>query len=131
MTTSDVTFMQDSSVPLQDTAVNLEREQNSEATFQEQDLEEANDASDTVDNASVWYLFGYEAPRTEIKYFGQIIMLYFVIISCVTCLAMGHPNSNLWTALLSSSLGILLPSPALDHSDRISNNKGKENSTIN
>lgn len=97
------------------TVVSLETSQDSQSIFDQEDLD---GPSDAVDNSSVWYFFGREAPRAEIKYFGQIIMLYFVIISCVTCLAMGHQNSNLWTALLSSSFGILLPSPALDYTER-------------
>ena len=42
----------------------------------------------------------------------QIVILYVVIIACILNLSFHNGDSNLWTALLSSSLGLMLPGPA-------------------
>ena len=52
---------------------------------------------DVVDAADGWHLFG--------------------IVVSIYNLTVGHGDSTLWTALLSSSLGYLLPVP---HQDKIS-----------
>ena len=55
--------------------------------------------------------FGH--PKEEIVYLCQVILLYIVIITCIVNLSIDNGNSNLWTALLSSSLGYMLPNPSL------------------
>ena len=51
-------------------------------------------------------------PKEEIAYLCQVILLYIVIITCIINLSIENGYSNLWTALLSSSLGYMLPSPS-------------------
>ena len=46
-------------------------------------------------------------------FFCQVIILYTVIVVSIYNLTVGHGVSTLWTALLSSSLGYLLPNPSL------------------
>jgi hypothetical protein len=60
-----------------------------------------------------WNLFGHVLPKSEIVFFCQIIVIYFVIITCIINLSRGQGDSNLWTALLSSNIGYLLPSPTI------------------
>jgi len=60
-----------------------------------------------------WKFLGRHVPKTEIVFFSQVIILYIVIITCIVNLSRGSPDSNLWTALLSSSLGYLLPNPSM------------------
>ena len=43
----------------------------------------------------------------------QIVILYTVIVLSIYNLTVAHDDSTLWTALLSSSLGYLLPNPSL------------------
>ena len=43
----------------------------------------------------------------------MIIILYTVIVVSIYNLTVAHDDSTLWTALLSSSLGYLLPNPSL------------------
>ena len=62
---------------------------------------------------SVWNMFGYKFPKSEGVFFTQIILIYIVVITCIVNLSMGNGNSNLWTALLSSSLGYILPNPSI------------------
>ena len=70
------------------------------------------------DNTDRWKWFGYEIPKFEIIFFCQICLIYIVVISCIVNLSISNEHSNLWTALLSSSMGILLPSPAFERNRR-------------
>ena len=58
---------------------------------------------DVVDAADGWHLFGTECPKVKIVFFCQV--LYTVIVVSIYNLTVGHGDSTLWTALLSSSLG--------------------------
>lgn len=60
-----------------------------------------------------WPVFGTRVPRSEIVFFCQIIIIYTVIVTSIYNLTTGHPDGHLWTALLSSSFGILVPSPTI------------------
>ena len=66
-----------------------------------------------------WNVFGRSIPRSEITFFSQVIIIYIVIVTCIVNLSVGNGDSNLWTALLSSCLGYLLPSPTI-RKDKIS-----------
>jgi hypothetical protein len=61
-----------------------------------------------------WVLFGKHIPKAEIVFFAQVIVLYIVIITSIVNLTLANGVSTLWTALLSSSLGYLLPNPTLE-----------------
>ena len=63
----------------------------------------------------VWTVFGQNIPKAEIVFFTQVIILYVVIGVSLFNLSTGKADSNLWTALLSSSLGYMLPNPSLKH----------------
>lgn len=65
------------------------------------------------DTGSEWKFFGREVPKSEIVFVTQTLILYIVIIVCLVNLSVGKEPSNLWTALLSSSLGYMLPNPTL------------------
>ena len=54
---------------------------------------------------------GTACPKEEIVFLCQVVVLYTVILISIYNLTTGHGDSNLWTALLSSSLGYLLPNP--------------------
>ena len=60
-----------------------------------------------------WHIFGRECPKEEIVFLCQVIILYTVIVVSIYNLTVAHDDSTLWTALLSSSLGYLLPNPSL------------------
>ena len=49
----------------------------------------------------------------------QVVVLYMVIVVSIYNLTVGHGDSTLWTALLSSSLGYLLPNPSMKRDDGI------------
>ena len=74
---------------------------------------------DVVDASDGWHLFDTECPKEEIVLFCQVIILYTVIVVSIYNLTVGHGVSTLWTALLSSSLGYLLPNPSLKREDGV------------
>ena len=62
---------------------------------------------------SNWNVFVNKIPKEEIVFFTQVIFIYIVCVACLINLSIGNGNSNLWTSLLSGSLGYLLPAPKL------------------
>ena len=84
-------------------------------------VEEDNEGIDVTDDnevvASRWHLFGTDCPKAEIVFLCQVVVLYTIIAVSIYNLTTGHTDSNLWTALLSSSLGYLLPNPSVKRDD--------------
>ena len=64
-------------------------------------------------DSTPWHMFGTVCPKDEIVFLCQVVVLYMVILISIYNLTTGHENSNMWTALLSSSLGYLLSNPTL------------------
>ena len=60
-----------------------------------------------------WKVCGYIMSKSQVVYFSQIILIYIIIITCIINLSLKNGDSNLWTALLSSCIGYILPSPKL------------------
>jgi len=63
--------------------------------------------------SSKWHFFGKILPRSEIVFFIQVLLVYIVVIVSIVNLTIGRDDDKLWIALLSSSLGYILPSPSL------------------
>jgi hypothetical protein len=71
------------------------------------------DVTEMSSNRS-WPLFGQRLPKSEVVFFMQVILIYIVVITSILNLTLYKDQSGkLWTALLSSSLGYLLPNPTL------------------
>lgn len=51
--------------------------------------------------------------KSELVFFSQVIVVYIVVCMCLYNLTTGNGDSNLWSALLSGSLGYLLPNPKI------------------
>lgn len=64
-------------------------------------------------SSSKWHMFGNTLPRSEIIFFVQVILVYIVVIVSIVNLTIGCAEDKLWIALLSSSIGYILPSPTL------------------
>lgn len=69
-------------------------------------------ASDSSSNQT-WHVFGHKWPKSEIVFFMQVILIYIVVITSIVNLTLNKDEGKLWTALLSSSLGYILPNPTL------------------
>ena len=61
----------------------------------------------------MWKLCGQGFPRSEIVFFSQILLILCVVVASIYNLTAGTHRPNLWTALLSSSIGYVLPNPSL------------------
>ena len=66
-------------------------------------------ASTDSDSVSSWVTCGKKTPRSEVVFLCQVLILYTVIVVNIYNLTVQSQNSTLWTALLSSCLGYLLP----------------------
>lgn len=65
------------------------------------------------DSVQGWTLMGKNVPKAQIVYFGQIIIVYIIIITSIVNLSLQNGISELWISLLSSCLGYILPNPKL------------------
>ena len=62
-----------------------------------------------------WIMCGNHLPRSEIVFFVQTILVFMLVGVSITCLALSDTceESTVWVAILSSSVGYMLPSPKL------------------
>jgi len=58
-------------------------------------------------------LCGKETSKGHCVFACQMVIIYIVIITCIINLSIDNGESNLWTALLSSCLGYILPAPSI------------------
>lgn len=70
-------------------------------------------ASNESDSVLSWVACGKKTPRSEVVFLCQVLILYTVIVVSIYNLTVSSENSTLWTALLSSCLGYLLPNPTI------------------
>ncbi len=59
-----------------------------------------------------WYILGKSVPKQEIVFFSQIIILYILIFTCIINLSL-NSSSQIWTSILSTCIGILVPNPSI------------------
>ena len=64
-------------------------------------------------NNGRWHFCGKICPRSEIVFLVQVVLVYMVVIVSIVNITLGRANDKLWIALLSSSIGYILPSPKL------------------
>ena len=58
-------------------------------------------------------------PKSEIVYFCQVLIIFIVVCTSIVNLTLykdDEASGKLWTALLSSSIGYLLPNPSMKRS---------------
>lgn len=48
-----------------------------------------------------------------VAFYAQILLLYIVVITSIINISLGNESSTLWTSLLCSCLGYMLPQPKL------------------
>lgn len=59
----------------------------------------------------------------EIIFIAQIFVIVFVIVVSIINLSLSKEDTNLWTILLSSSFGYILPNPRINKNNTNSNLK--------
>ena len=67
-----------------------------------------------TDSVWSWVACGKKTPRSEVAFVCQVLILYTVIVVNICNLTIESENSTLWTALLSSCVGYLLPNPTIN-----------------
>ena len=60
-----------------------------------------------------WCCSGTRMPRAKIVYLCQIIVILTILFASIYNLSKGEGDQQLWTALLSSCMGYLLPNPTI------------------
>lgn len=61
-----------------------------------------------------WKVFNHSVPKSEVVFFVQVILIYIIVIVSVVNLTINKQDEGkLWTVLLSSCLGYILPNPTL------------------
>lgn len=60
-----------------------------------------------------WCCSGSRVPRAEIVYFCQIVLILSIVFASIYNLTKEQGDQQLWTALLSSCMGYLLPNPTI------------------
>ncbi len=84
------------------------------------------ESSDQHSTQTTWLFWGKRVPRSEIVFLYQIVIIYTVIITSIYNLSSGSEDGHLWTALLASSLGYVLPNPTIKTSKRNNDLSGPE-----
>lgn len=80
------------------------------------------ESTESHPTSRVWRILGRKLPDNEVVFFTQVALLFLVIVACVINLSLNVGDSNLWTCLMSSCLGYLLPNPSLNSHRNIPNN---------
>lgn len=60
-----------------------------------------------------WIFCGDKIPKDEIVFFAQVVAIYIVLIASVFSLVSDRGEVHIWTGLLGSCIGYLLPNPTL------------------
>ena len=66
---------------------------------------------------SLWTVLGSKIPRNEVEFFCQMFILFCVVLTCLITLSVKDFSTtdgrlrDLYIILLSSCLGVILPSP--------------------
>ena len=72
------------------------------------------DADNVLRRRTMWRVMGRRVPKEEIVFGSQICVVLIVVLASIYNLSVGDKKqSELWTALLSSCLGYILPNPRL------------------
>ncbi len=67
-----------------------------------------------------WIMMGRTFPRSEVKFFAQVIILYIVIFTCLANLSFGNGKLNtLWISVMATSIGSLMPSPHISRRSEV------------
>ncbi len=61
----------------------------------------------------LWGIFGENFPREEVVFICIFCILSIVIIISLVNLSVGNGNESIWTFLIGTSLGSLVPNPKI------------------
>ena len=75
---------------------------------------------------STWTFYGKPVEKNKLVYIVQTTLIYIVVLTCLVNISLHNGQSELWVALLSYSVGTILPSPKMKK-NFISNNPSFNN----
>jgi hypothetical protein len=64
-------------------------------------------------NQSEWYVINRRFPRSQITFLCQILIVAIIVVSALINLSLENGDKTLWSTLLASSLGYVLPNPSI------------------
>jgi positive regulator of sigma E activity len=65
------------------------------------------------DQSVPWTACGRSFPRSEAVFFSQLLLIFIVVITALFNLTTESEHYTMWTALLSSCLGYVMPHPRI------------------
>ena len=71
------------------------------------------DSGSNHSSGAHWPLCGRRFPKSEVVFFCQVIVIYIVIGISLVNLTVGTDSQQLWSILLTSAIGYILPSPTI------------------
>lgn len=77
------------------------------------------DSEENTSRESHWLMFGKPLPKQEIVFFSQIVIIYIVVVCSIANLSLDNGDKSLWSTLLGSCLGYVLPNPSLKRPAKI------------
>ena len=93
-----------------------------ETLINHHELRNRNVTSQPAVRQSVLRLFSKVIPTKEVVFFSQILVVFGVVVASIYNLSTeGCEQPEMWTALLSSCLGYILPNPKLKRNGVLSN----------
>jgi hypothetical protein len=66
---------------------------------------------------SVSQALGSRGRPDLVLFFAQVVIIFIVICTSLVNLTFGFGNQNLWTVILTGSLGYLMPNPKIKFSE--------------
>ena len=79
--------------------------------------------SDKSKEGQRWFNDYSSQTSKEIIFIFQLIIIFIVVLACILNLTFNESGTNLWTVLLSSSIGYILPNPRLNNSRQFSSQR--------
>jgi len=62
-----------------------------------------------------WPVLGQNLPKNCVVFFCQVAIIFTIVVTSIINLSLQTGDDKLWIALLSSSIGYILPNPTLKH----------------
>lgn len=70
---------------------------------------------DSNNERAPWNCFGQSTPRSQVVFAAQVIVVFTIVLISIINLSLTDKceETTVWVAILSSSVGYMLPSPKL------------------
>lgn len=76
------------------------------------------DTPESPVRSEIWKICGERLPESQITYTVQVTILFIIICVSLAKLCWGAEDKSIWTTLLCTSIGYILPSPKIKTTQR-------------